>query len=708
MSTVIASRPVRQPAPELPSGDVVLEPPPENPPPAGKGWARSLIILPMVCMMGAMMLMMFVFRLDRMGPLIYVIGGLMVVGVLGMVAFMVLNQQSQGPSKQEMVQERRRYMRRLSQLRAQVRQTIGRQRKAMFYRHPDPAKLWSTAQSARLWERRPGDWDYTVIRIGVGPQELATPLVPPETKPVDELEPLCAMALRKFVTTYSTVPDLPVAVALRGFARIYVSGDQERKRAFARALVAQLSVFHAPGDVLTAFCVHPGDREAWDWAKWLPHAMHPSKLDGVGQLRLVAHSVTGLEAMLDDVIAKRPRFDPHSAPIEGNAHLFVVIDGGDTAGSEHLLIDGGLEGVTVIDLATTPPRLLDPTKLVLTIGEDAALTSRTIDGSGNVGRADAFPLVGIQGLVRSLAPLRMSALSVSDQPLAVSLELTELLGIGDPYDFDLGQTWAARSQRDRLRVAIGIDGDGRPLELDLKESAQDGMGPHGLLVGATGSGKSELLRTLVLALAVTHSSEILNLVLVDFKGGATFTRLDRLPHTSAVITNLADELHLVDRMLDAIQGELMRRQELLRAAGNYASQRDYEKARAAGAPLAPLPALLVIVDEFSELLTARPDFIDMFVQIGRVGRSLGVHLLLASQRLDEGKLRGLESHLSYRIGLRTFSAMESRTVLGVPDAYQLPRSPGNGLLKTEADTLTRFRAAYVSGRQQRGRWKSVV
>ena len=244
--------------------------------------------------------------------------------------------------------------------------------------------------------------------------------------------------------------------------------------------------------------------------------------------------------------------------------------------------------------------------------------------------------------------------------------------------------------------------DGRPIELDLKESAQEGMGPHGLLVGATGSGKSELLRTLVLALAVTHSSEILNFVLVDFKGGATFTALDRLPHTSAVITNLEDELSLVDRMLGAIQGELTRRQELLREAGNYASQRDYERARAAGIPLVPLPSLLLIVDEFSELLTARPDFIEMFVQIGRVGRSLGVHLLLASQRLEEGRLRGLETHLSYRIGLRTFSSMDSRAVLGVPDAYELPRSPGHGYIKAGTEGLIRFRAAYVSGVYHRG------
>ena len=250
-------------------------------------------------------------------------------------------------------------------------------------------------------------------------------------------------------------------------------------------------------------------------------------------------------------------------------------------------------------------------------------------------------------------------------------------------------------------MPIGVGADGGAIELDLKESAQDGMGPHGLLIGATGSGKSELLRTLVLGLAATHSSEQLNFVLVDFKGGATFASLDRLPHTAAVITNLADALPLVDRMVDAINGELVRRQELLRRAGNFASVRDYERARAAGSPLAPLPSLLLICDEFSELLSAKPDFIDLFVQIGRLGRSLGVHLLLASQRLEEGRLRGLDTHLSYRIGLRTFSALESRTVLGVPDAYELPRSPGHGYLRAGTDPLARFKAAYVSGAVRR-------
>ena len=161
------------------------------------------------------------------------------------------------------------------------------------------------------------------------------------------------------------------------------------------------------------------------------------------------------------------------------------------------------------------------------------------------------------------------------------------------------------------------------VHLDIKESAQQGMGPHGLVIGATGSGKSEFLRTLVLGLAMTHSPEQLNMVLVDFKGGATFAGMSEMPHVSAVITNLAQELTLVDRMQDALSGEMVRRQELLREAGNFASVRDYEKARAAGEDLAPLPSLFIVVDEFSEMLSAKPEFIDLFVAIGRLGRSLG-------------------------------------------------------------------------------------
>ncbi|MGG8405132.1 type VII secretion protein EccCb, partial [Streptomyces sp. 12297] len=317
------------------------------------------------------------------------------------------------------------------------------------------------------------------------------------------------------------------------------------------------------------------------------------------------------------------------------------------------------------------------------------------------GVPDALSLPAAEALARQLAPLRTGG-GDEDEPLLANLDFTDLLNLGDAGSVDVARTWRPRSAGERLRVPIGVGEDGAPVMLDLKEAAQEGMGPHGLCVGATGSGKSELLRTLVLGLAVTHTSETLNFVLADFKGGATFTGMAQMPHVAAVITNLADDLTLVDRMGDSIRGELQRRQELLRSAGNYANVHDYEKARAAGAALEPLASLVLVIDEFSELLTAKPDFIDMFIQIGRIGRSLGVHLLLASQRLEEGKLRGLDTYLSYRIGLRTFSASESRTAIGVPDAYHLPSVPGSGYLKFGTDEMTRFKAAYVSGAYRSG------
>jgi S-DNA-T family DNA segregation ATPase FtsK/SpoIIIE len=273
----------------------------------------------------------------------------------------------------------------------------------------------------------------------------------------------------------------------------------------------------------------------------------------------------------------------------------------------------------------------------------------------------------------------------------------DLARIGDPAAFVPTALWHSISQRDRLRVPIGTTVDGAPLELDIKEAAESGMGPHGLCVGATGSGKSEFLRTVALGMIARHSPEALNLVLVDFKGGATFLDVEKVPHVAAVITNLADEAPLVARMRDALTGEMTRRQDLLRAAGNIDSVAAYQNVRRSGAQLAALPTLFIIVDEFSELLSQHPDFADVFVAIGRLGRSLGMHLLLASQRLDEGRLRGLESHLSYRVCLKTLSPTESRIVLSTPDAYELPNVPGVGYLRTGTAEPIRFQTAYVSG-----------
>ncbi|MEV5820816.1 type VII secretion protein EccCa [Micromonospora haikouensis] len=706
MSTVVIKRPPRRPAPEIPVGELPVEAPPEIPAVTGGRWQQALMVLPML---GGSVAMAMMFGRGG-GAYSYVVGGMFGLSSLAMLVTS-WGSASGTPKKSEMMAARREYLRHLGTLRRRVRQTAERQRAGLHYRHPDPGRLWSTVDSHRVWERRPGDPDFAVVRVGVGPQTLATPLVGPVTRPLEELEPMTAGALRRFLDAYAVVPDLPVALSLRSFARVFVRGGASREgaeagirpgtgspdaQALARALLTQLAVFHAPDELLIAVCAGPERRALWEWVKWLPHAHHPTRTDAVGPVRLVTSSAVELERLLDEVLASRSRFSP-SGPATDGPHVVVVLDGGDLTGATDLVGDGGIDAVTVVDLDTPPPRLLDRYALLLDL-RGGRLHSHSADGHAEVGTPDRLASADAEAVARRLAPLRLAtAVRGPDAPVNAELGLPELLGIGDPEGFTAEQGWAPRSARDRLRVPIGVGADGGAIELDLKESAQDGMGPHGLLIGATGSGKSELLRTLVLGLAATHSSEQLNFVLVDFKGGATFASFDRLPHTAAVITNLADALPLVDRMVDAINGELMRRQELLRRAGNYASLRDYERARAAGTPLAPLPSLLLVCDEFSELLSAKPDFIDLFVQIGRLGRSLGVHLLLASQRLEEGRLRGLDTHLSYRIGLRTFSALESRTVLGVPDAHELPRSPGHGYLRFGTEPLMRFKAAYVSG-----------
>ncbi|GAA3931790.1 type VII secretion protein EccC [Actinomadura viridis] len=693
----------------MPEGEILLEPPPEIPETINQGFANVLMYLPMAASGGAMGLM-FMGGAGGAGggnPIMWVASGLFVLSMVGMgVGHMG---QGAGERKQQLNGARRDYYRYLDQIRARVRTAAAQQREALEWTGPSPRTLWSLAMSHRLWERRPADEDFGQVRLGLGRQRLALELVTPETKPVEDLEPMCAGALRRFLRAHATVPDLPVAVSLPAFARIVPGGDADAARSMVRAMVAQLVAFHAPDDVRLSICASPERMPEWQWAKWLPHCLHPTEHDAAGPLRLFAHSLADIERLLNEELKDRPRFTAGADPQDPPFHV-VVVDGGTVPPDCQLGADG-IKGVCVIDLGGSVAPTPDATMLHLNVtSERVEMLERDHTGkdvASPLGRPDSFTPVQAEGLALRLAPLRAGAADEPEQsPLAGDLTLTSLLGLDGAEDIDPRNGWRTRAPRNRLRVPIGVDADGRAVELDIKESAQGGMGPHGLLIGATGSGKSELLRTLVLALAITHSPETLNFVLVDFKGGATFLGMERLRHVSAVITNLEEELPLVDRMYDALHGEMIRRQELLRASGNHASLRDYEKARELGAELAPLPSLFVVLDEFSELLSAKPEFAELFVMIGRLGRSLGVHLLLASQRLEEGKLRGLESHLSYRIGLRTFSAMESRVVLGAPDAYELPPQPGNGYLKVDVSDMVRFKAAYVSGPagdEQRGR-----
>ncbi|HET8604851.1 MAG TPA: type VII secretion protein EccCa [Marmoricola sp.] len=684
----------------MPSGQLQLQPPPELAPHEGAGGVL-MMALPMLGSVGSIV---FVAAAQPGGKGL-IAAGMFLLATLGFVGVQFDRQRKQRSN--QVGGARREYLQYLAGVREIVREAARQQRRSLLWQYPAPASLPALAEDrTRLWERGTDSPQFLQTRYGVTAQELALELVPPETAPVEQLDPVASSALHRLLVVHRVQPDLPAALDLRSFSTVEVTGGAEEARGLARALVCSATAFHAPDHLLVAVLAGPEQLAAWEWVKWLPHAHSTVESDAVGPARMVTDSLEELAEMLPRDLVDRPRFEADQRPV--TPHLVLVVDGATLPPGNHVVPEEGLQGVTVLSLPERWDELSDPTRLRLDVDPAAgraagdrtdrsAITAIRLREGAVRAIGDQMDLATAEAFARRLAPLQVSEGPVGEDAVSSAPDLVRMLGLGDVRDFDPGTAWRPRPARDRLRVPVGLGDNGGPVQLDIKESAQQGMGPHGLVIGATGSGKSEFLRTLVLGLAMTHSSEVLNMVLVDFKGGATFAGLSELPHVSAVITNLENELTLVDRMQDALSGEMVRRQELLREAGNYASVRDYEKARADGADLAPLPSLFIVVDEFSEMLSAKPEFIDLFVAIGRLGRSLGLHLLLASQRLEEGRLRGLESHLSYRVGLRTFSSAESRAVLGVPDAYELPPVPGLGLLKPDQSTLLRFKAAYVSG-----------
>ncbi len=393
------------------------------------------------------------------------------------------------------------------------------------------------------------------------------------------------------------------------------------------------------------------------WVRWLPHLLDRERIGRAGPVPRLVPDMPTLQAMLADDLAERAhaaaatrRHGGGSAEARARSRLVVVDDAHGSVARTFTGPDAAIGlaamGVTVMHLVAD--RLHEPgevTRRVTVTGTDVTLEDLASTPPGVVtGTVDDAPAPLIEALARTLAPLRLAPDSYDDGTGTPPADFAELLGIDDPAALDPLRLWQPRAERDFLRVPIGVDELGHPTLLDLKESAQLGMGPHGLCVGATGSGKSELLRTLVLALAATHPPSDLAFVLVDYKGGATFAPLAPLPQVAGLITNLSGDAALVDRVYTSLDGEVLRRQQLLADAGRITDITEYRARHAQRllpAALPELPHLFVVIDEFGELLTAKPEFIELFLRLGRIGRSIGVHLLLSSQRVEQGKLRGL-------------------------------------------------------------------
>ncbi|MGZ4519930.1 MAG: type VII secretion protein EccC, partial [Mycobacteriaceae bacterium] len=304
MSTVQFRRRPRMAAPRMPGGEVHLEPPPEVPRLVPGGILMKLMPVVMVVAMVGMVALMITSS-GGLNPASLLFPMMMMMSMVGM--FAGGGGRGGGQRRAEMNEDRKDYLRYLGQMRGRAREAGDEQRIGLEWIHPDPEALWSMVRTRRMWERRTGDPDFCHVRVGRGHQRLATRLVPPQTGPVDELEPIATVALRRFVRAHSVVSELPIAISLRGFAAVEMAGDEDTCRALTRAMICQLATFHAPEDLIIAAVVGGPARPQWEWVKWLLHAQNPHRSDAVGSERLPAGSMAALESSLEELLADRQR-----------------------------------------------------------------------------------------------------------------------------------------------------------------------------------------------------------------------------------------------------------------------------------------------------------------------------------------------------------------------------------------------------------------
>ncbi|GLY92141.1 type VII secretion protein EccCa [Actinoallomurus iriomotensis] len=704
MTTLIVHRPARATSPPVDEEPQLIEAPPTLP--DGRTGNSFLAILPVVGVMSSVVMM----TLLRTTGNFAVIGALLLVVVV--IGSVVLLLSQRGRATRTRRQHRERYLDYLEALRERLSAEERAARARAQVLDPPPQALYDVVRNpARLWERRRSHRDFLAVRIGAGEMPARPMTIAEQGTVLAPTDSFMLAEARALARRFATVPQMPLIVPLDRAGNVSVVGDREGVLRVMRALLVQAVALHAPDDLGIALAYPPDAESDWHWAKWAPHLLAPERHDGRIKARLIAPDPPAVADLLRDELRERASYAAEirrglgmgRETLAMTRRLLVVHDTFGQVATDLIRPDEAASahemGVSVLHLVAD--RLQEPSQVSVRVTVDGdRVTVADLRGERPVVTEGTLDEVGpgtAEGLFRTIAPLRLSPDSVEDGAGGASVDFAGTLHIDDPARLDLARLWTPRDERAFLRIPVGIDDRGAPIFLDLKEAAQLGMGPHGLCVGATGSGKSELLRTLVLALITTHPPEQLSMVLVDYKGGATFAPFGGVPHVAGIITNLEDDAGLIERAYASLAGEVQRRQQVLKDAGNVAKITDYWTLRETRTELPPMPHLLVIIDEFGELLTARPDFIELFLSIGRIGRSIGVHLLLSSQRIEGGKLRGLDTYLSYRLGLRTFSEDESRTVLDSTDAFHLPPLPGFGFLKVDTSVYTRFKAAYVSG-----------
>ncbi|MFC2625189.1 MAG: type VII secretion protein EccCa [Propionibacterium acidifaciens] len=704
MSLRIVHRPARiTKPPTRPRPRTISTPPPAGDAPSG-GMSTQLL-LPMVGALSSTLMMVVM----RNGQPVYMLIAAVVL-LVAVISGVVITFSSRGHAIRQRAHQRELYLDYLEGMHAELDAQVQRAREQAVTSCPTPGGLMSIiTDPTRLWERRMSDPDFLSLRVGTADLPWIRLEMDGTASPMNPADPVLSGEAERLVAEHRVIAGMPVLLPADAAGDISVIGGRDEVLDAARSLLSQAAALHSPDDLQIALACPRPRIDDWAGVDQLPHMVNARLLDGPVPARRIAPDGAALARVLgaeltDRVAQAGLNRRPMSAAPAHTPRMLVLMDEWGSTAVPLPLPDSAFSaadaGITVIHLLSD--RLHEPDDVSARLTLDGTGARLEFVGSGaepvEAIAVDRTSPARMTSLARTLCPLRLRPEDRDEEQETPAMSVHQLLGIRTPDDIDKNTGWAPRPPADFLRVPIGLDDQGAPVLLDLKESAQFGMGPHGLCIGATGSGKSEMLRTLVLALAMTHPPEDLSMILVDHKGDGAFSPFADLPHLAGLIDNLADDPHLTERARASIQGEIVRRQQMLRDAGHPASIAHYREARRQGAALAPMPHLFVVIDEFGELLTAEPEFGELFLQIGRIGRSIGVHLLLSSQRIESGRLRGgLDTYLSYRLGLRTFSESESQVVLDTKDAFHLPAAPGYGYLKVDTSVYRRFRAGRVSG-----------
>ncbi|EFV14572.1 type VII secretion protein EccC [Segniliparus rugosus] len=709
MSRLIFEPRRRLPAPASPEGSVLVEAPPQLPRTLPPSFLRRAMPVVLVALIIGMVVSLVASGIRLISP-----QTLFFPFVLLLAATALFRGGNNKVRAEEVDAERADYLRYLSVVRENLRAHAAQQRAALLWSHPDPEDLATFPGTRRQWERDPGDRDYLVVRAGRCDVPLASAVRVKDVADEIDLEPVSHSVLRGLLDVQRTVRDAPSGFDLREISRVTVTGDGEAARAAVRAWVAQAAVFHDPTLLAIAMAGPEVDGPDWFWLKWLPHVDVDGEVDGVGPARSLRRTGAELFEALDPALSGRELF---GAAGEARKHLLIVLDDPayDLDRADPPIPVSGLDGVTVVQLRGEEAKLgeyFHPERPVLRVerGESGASISRWDGGQWqpHIGQADQMTAQTAAHIARRLSrwdsnPVHPGLRSAT----AGGAAFTSLLGIEDASRLDVPALWSPRPRDEELRVPIGVTASGEPLYFDLKDEAEGGMGPHGLMIGMTGSGKSQTLMSILLSLLTTHSADRLIVIYADFKGEAGADIFRDFPQVVAVISNMAEKRSLADRFADTLRGEVARREQLLKQAGRdvqgsaFNSVREYEEAIAQGHDLPPIPTLFVVADEFTLMLQDHPEYAELFDYVARKGRSFRIHILFASQTLDVGRIKDIDKNTSYRIGLKVASPSASRQIIGTEDAHHIESGKdhkGVGFLVPSPGAVpVKFRSTYVDG-----------